>query len=460
MSKTASLDSTMTGEELFATCTDTANAEALALLYGNDVRFDHRRQRFLLWNQHRWQPDETDEIRRLAIATARQVYLKAWEMPPGVGRKVADWAVKSQNRYRVDSCIAMVKALHPVADTGESWDANTWLLGVKNGVVDLRTGRLRPGFRDDRITMNTGIDFEPEAECPRWLQFLDEVFEDSDLIDWLHRALGYSLTGDTSEQDVFLCYGKGSNGKKVFCQAIEGAMGDYAHTTPFSTFEMHQRASIPNDLAALEFKRFVSSSETNDSTRLNEARIKAISGSDRMSARYLHKEYFQFYPHLKLWLFVNHKPTVRDDSHGFWRRVKLVPFTKTFQGQADDKTLSNKLREEAKGVLAWLVLGCLKWQQRSIEDMPRCVKEATEAYRTESDVLAGFIAAKCVEHADMVAKASDLYSAYREWCLSEGIRERDKEFLTAATFGKRMGERYTRRKDMNGRYYEGIGMTA
>lgn len=174
-------------------------------------------------------------------------------------QRAAAFAIASESRMKLDACISLSRNLQPIADRGDNWDNDIWLLGVNNGVIDLKTGELRPGRPDDRITMSTGVDFDPQAKCPRWEQFLTEVFDGPELGDWLWRAIGYSISGDTTEQCVFIGHGQGSNGKGVFVRAISGALADYTFSSPFSTFELYQRASIPNDLAALEFKRFVSS---------------------------------------------------------------------------------------------------------------------------------------------------------------------------------------------------------
>lgn len=439
--------------------TDTSNAELLAELYPGYIKFDHRRRRWLIWNDYRWEPDRDGHIYRLAVQVARIRYQQA-ELIQNLKerQRVAKWAIDSESRMRTEACISLAKNVELIADDGEQWDSDTWLLGVNNGMVDLRTGELVKAEPHNRITMTAGLDFDPDAQCPRWQQFLTEVFGDEELIDWLHRALGYSLSGDTSEQCIFIGYGIGSNGKGVFCTAIHAALSDYAYSSPFSTFELYQRANIPNDLAALEFKRFVNSSETNDDTRLNEARIKAISGCDPITARYLHQEFFTFWPHLKLWLFVNHKPKVVDDSFGFWRRVRLIPFTKQFKDDADDKNLRDKLRAEAPGILAWLIQGCLEWQKRGLEPMPACVKAATLEYQQESDILTGFISDKCIEHPSATIKASELYSAYRNWCEAEGIREKDKEYMNATTFGRRMKEKYHKERRGGVVYYYGISL--
>lgn len=438
--------------------TDTGNAELLAQLYGDQIRYDHRRRRWLLWRRHHWEPDRDGHIFRLAVETSRQRYQHSVKIDNLKEReRVASWSIQSESRMRIDSSLSIARSVKPIADSGESWDFDTWSLGVANGVVNLRTGVLRNGLPDDRITMSTGIAYDVAAKCPRWEQFLTEVFDDKELVDWLWRALGYSISGDTTQQCVFIGHGKGANGKTRFIEALRGAIGDYSYSSPFSTFELYQRTGIPNDLAALEFKRFVTSSETNDNTRLNEARIKAISGGDPITARYLHAEFFTFMPHLKLWLFVNHKPKVVDDSFGFWRRVRLIPFTKQFTGEADDRRLGEKLRSEASGILAWLVRGCLEWQRRGLEPVPECVKAATQEYQEESDRVSGFIKERCVEHPKAYVKAADLYKAYRTWAIDQGLQ--DKEILTSTAFGRYMGNKYQRARGGDGNRYAGIGLS-
>jgi putative DNA primase/helicase len=192
-------------------------------------------------------------------------------------------------------------------DPGDGWDAGLLLLGVQNGVIDLRAGALREGKPSDKITQVVPIEFDPNAQCPKWLQFLDQVFikpdgkPDAELIGFIQRAVGYSLTGLGSEQCLFLCYGHGSNGKSTFLSTIRVLLGPMGFNSPFATFEKYERSSIPNDLAALEGKRLVTASETNVGSRLNEARLKALTGGDVMTARFLNKEFFEFQPKCKLW---------------------------------------------------------------------------------------------------------------------------------------------------------------
>src|SRR5262249_4534420 len=214
----------------------------------------------------------------------------------------------------------------------------------------------RRGNPSDRITIHTHIQFDSSARCPRWNQFLVEVFEDNqELIDFVQRAVGYSLTGDTSEQCLFLNFGGGSNGKSTFLEVLRRVAGGYGHNMPFSTLEIKARTSIPNDVAALAGRRLVTASETNESVRLNEERVKALTGCDAITARFLNKEFFTFHPVAKFWLAFNHKPRVADDSHGFWRRIRLIPFLHEFKDTARDKHLLEKLLAEAPGILVWAV---------------------------------------------------------------------------------------------------------
>jgi P4 family phage/plasmid primase-like protien len=313
---------------------------------------------------------------------------------------------------------------------------------------------LRAGRREDRITMTTGIEYDPDAKAPRFEQFMTEIFNgDAELVDWVWRELGYSLTGDMSEQIIIMGYGEGANGKGKLTAAVKSAFGDYAADTPFSTFELYSRVSIPNDLAALEHKRFVFSSETNDGTRLNEGRLKAISGGDPITARFLNQEFFTFQPECKIHLFVNSKPVVQDDSYGFWRRARLTPFLRQFKGKDDDKKLGEKLKTEAPGILALFVRGCLEWQKRGLDPVPAAIRTATSEYKTESDPLSSYLS-ECNEDKNNAVKASEFYKSYNTWAETNKLKKH--EILSSTEFGKRMSKKYKKAHKRDGDYYFGI----
>lgn len=441
-----------------APVTDTGNAECIAQLYGKRIRYDHMRSRWLIWRKHYWQEDENGLVYRLATKAARERYRQAEDIEDmDERRKVASWAITSEQRYRLESAVALARNIKPIADNGKDWDTNSWLFAVHNGVINLKTGELQTGRPEDRITLHSEIEYDTDAKCPRWLQFLVEVFsENHDLIDYVWRLAGYSMSGSTNEQIYMVCYGSGANGKGRFLGTVRYVMGNYGHDAPFSTFELKNRATIPNDLAALERRRFVTSSETNEGTRLNEARIKALSGEDPITARFLHHEFFTFMPVCKIWLAVNHKPRVQDDSYGFWRRVRLIPFERQFKGEDEDKKLGKKLQAEASGILNWLVAGCLEWQKRGLDPAPAAVTSATEAYQAESDPLRQFIEDCCVVTPNASVKAGDLYRAYVKWAREQGLSE--KERFTNNAFGRRMGGKFAKTHGERGKRYHGLGI--
>jgi putative DNA primase/helicase len=280
---------------------------------------------------------------------------------------------------------------------------------------------------------------------------LSEVFDgDATLADYVQKLAGYSLTGQTGEQIVVMGHGTGGNGKGTFYNQLMAMAGDYGCVMPFSTIELHQRSAIPNDLAALDGARLVTASETQDGTRLNESRIKALSGCDPLTARFLHAEFFTFRPVAKFWLAVNHQPIVRDDSHGFWRRMRLLPSTQTF---AVDPTLDPTLRAELPGILAWAVRGCLAWQVEGLAT-PAAVLDATARYEQDSDVLGGFIDEAIDLDPGAEVRAADLYQHYKHWADSHGLAERER--FTAQGFGRKVAERFRRVKTKTGSVYLGL----
>lgn len=439
--------------------TDAGNGEAFAALYGHTVRYDHTRAKWLYWQSPIWRLDSDGELQRLAVRTARARLEAATRVDDTKTREsTVRWAMQSESMFRRRAMLESAAILKPLADAGE-WDTDDWLLGCENGVLDLRAGRMIPADPMQRITRRVPIAFDPLATCPRWDTFLAEVFESSELIEFIRRAVGYSMTGDTSEQVVFILYGLGANGKSVFLSILRELLGDYAANTPFQTFEAMERGNSTNDVAALAGMRLVTSSETRESAKLNEARLKSITGGDPITARFLFREYFTFHPKMKLWLAVNHKPKVSDGTFGFWRRVRLIPFTRTFDAQTADPHLLESLKKELPGIFRWGIEGCTDWQNRGLQP-PQVVKKATEDYRNEQDAVGLFIAEKCIISDKASATASDLWESFNKWRADDdGI-----EPLTQTAFGTRLKERgfsTTRKTNAEGvkqTIYKGIGL--
>lgn len=433
--------------------TDAGAAERFARRHGHQLRFDHRRNRWLLWRGHRLMPDTDGAITRLALDYIRTWQQEALNLPFGADRDDAlKFVLRLERRDAMANMLTLAKAMKPIADAGDRWDTDPWLLGVPNGVIDLRTGALRAGRLADGITMQAGTPYDPDAYGPRWEEFIQEIFGgDPSLVEFVWRAIGYSLTGITTEQVLFLLYGTGANGKGTLTNTIKRVLGDYAWNMPFATIEMKDRTAIPNDLAALVGRRFVIASETNDGARLNEARVKALTGCDPITARFLHGEFFEFEPFGKYWLSANHKPIVRDDSHGFWRRLRLVPFTQRFEV---NQTLATELSAEAPAILAWCVRGCLDWQQNGLP-APAVVTAATRTYEQDSDPLAAFLAEACELVPGAEVGAREIFQHYEAWADAHGLSKHGGERLKSTRFGLKMAERFER-IDGARRVYRGV----
>ncbi len=417
--------------------TDAGNAEFIASIYGDALRYDHKRGRWLLWDKqrHQWSEDGSHSIYVLAIHAARhrrQLGAKITEAKDGTAQ--IKWAYQSEDRHRLDSALGIAKSLPPVSDTGNGWDANPYLFGVANGVIDLRTGTLQEEKQEDRITNHSPIRYDSDAECPRFEEFLAEICDgDGDLFWYLWKAIGYCLTGVIQEQCIFCCYGLGANGKSTLFFILYYILGDYAQNLPFSALELKNRNN--NDLVKLADCRFATASETNEGVRLNEARIKALTGGDPITARQLYHESFTFLPTHKLWLAFNHKPIIADDSEGIWRRVHLIPFRVQFTGENEDKHLDEKLLAEANGILTWAVKGCLLWQKEGL-GMPPTVAQATAAYREESDNLGQFIDDCCSVGPDVESLSSVLWQRYQGWA-----KENEEVPLNRQIFSDRLKRR-------------------
>jgi len=404
-------------------CTDAGNAELIAQLFSDRLTYDHTQSRWLEWvsshdwcehpphQNYRWTERRPEEMRKFAIEAARRRVDAANRLQDLEKRQdQIKWAMQSEHLYRLDSALELSKSF---LDPNANWDADPWLFGVANGVVDLRTGQLREERKEDRITKHSPVKFDPSAQCPRFKAFLEEVFcGDAELIEYVQRKFGYCLTGLTREQAAFCWYGKGGNGKSTLLDIFVHIFGPFAVDLPFSALE-NKNAHF-SDLVGLRGARFATAVETREGVRLNEQRIKVMTGGDRITARELYKNNVTFTPTHKVFLIFNHRPLIADDSHGMWRRIHLVPFNAKFEGDKCDKSLAQKLKEEAPGILAWAVRGCLAWQQEGLE-MPKVVTEATAAYRQENDHIGEFLEDCCTLEPSASIKCTTLWDSYTNW---------------------------------------------
>lgn len=405
--------------------TDTGNAERFLRDHAADVRYCAEAQRWFCWDGIRWLNDRTNEIQRKAKVTVGKIKLEEIDGDDEAAQKkrqqLWQWAIKSESAERRSAMVrlASVDSLD-IQVVPEQLDSDQWVLNVANGLVDLRDGTLRPHTREVLCTKLAPIAYDPEAKCPRWEQFLlDTQGGDAEMVNFLQRAIGYALTGDTREQCVFFLYGTGSNGKSTLLDTLRKLLSDYGAKAEFATFMKRQTVGEPrNDLAALRGARFVSASESEGGQQFAEAFLKDVTGGEAVKCRFLHEEFFEYTPQFKLFLASNAKPVIKGTDKGIWRRIRLIPFEQTFEGDRKDKDLGKKLEEELPGILAWAVRGCLLWQKEGLEP-PEKVMDATQGYKEEMDVLGDFIAQKCKLGASENAPMRGLYKLYKSWAADE-----------------------------------------
>jgi putative DNA primase/helicase len=435
--------------------TDLGNGQRFARDHGMDTRCCWVWGKWLLWDGSRWAQDAGDGVSALAKQTVRRLGAEASREVGDERRKgLLSFALKCESETRLRSMISLARSEPGIPVKPEDLDHDPWLLNVKNGTLHLRTGELKPHRRQDLITKLAPVQYDPHAPRRTWDTFLNRVTSgDKDLTAYLQRAAGYALTGDTSEQVLFFLHGGGANGKSTFLSAIGHVLGDYARQMPAETLLLKRNNSIPTDVAALRGARFVAAQEVEDGRRLAESLVKQLTGGDKVAARFLFAEWFEFVPACKIFLAANHRPRIAGTDWAIWRRVKLVPFTVAIPEEERDPHMLDRLKEEASGILAWAVEGCLMWQAVGL-GKSEAVASATEQYRQEQDVLGGFIEDRCL--ADPIGRTSarELYAAYGQWCEASG----DKP-LSQRVFGMKLRERgFVQTRTMNARLWEGIGL--
>lgn len=419
---------------------DTGNAERFVTQHGDDVRYDHSTGHWYIWAGTHWRRDDDGAIQRRAKTTARAIYDEAATTAQAgnddLAAQLAKWARASAAESRRNAMLSLARAELPIAITHDRLNTHDLLVNFQNGTLDLATGQLRPHDRGDLLTYVLPVDYDPAAVCPTWDTFLGRVMGgDGDLAGFLARAVGYTLSGLTTEQCLFFLYGRGANGKSTFIETVMALMGDLGHKARAQILMAEERGRVPNEIAALAGKRFVVASELADGGRLNEGLVKDLTGGDSMSARFLYGEPFTFKPTFKLWLYGNHKPTIAGTDDGIWRRVRLIPFTVQIPEKERDATLPAKLRAELPGILAWAVRGWQDFQRHGL-GTPAAVTQATAEYRAESDIMGQFLDERCIMQAGATAEAGKLYAAYTTWATENGLRP-----MSNVRFAKSLSER-------------------
>ncbi|PGK77768.1 phage/plasmid primase, P4 family [Bacillus thuringiensis] len=419
--------------------TELGNAERIAYEYGHVIKYVSDIG-WYIWDGKRWKLDTKKEIERITAKVLRSLYKSEDELE-------TKWARMCERRnIRMNS----IKDLMPlVPGEREEFDKYKYLFNVENGIVDLKTGKLQQHDRELGLTKITNVSFDENAKCPTWLAFLDQIFlGDQDLVEYMQRLIGYSLTGDISEQIMMFLVGGGSNGKSTFINTIKDLLGEYGKQAKSDTFIKKKDTGANNDIARLVGARFVSAIESEEGEKLSESFVKQITGGEPVLARFLRQEYFEFVPEFKVFFTTNHKPVIGGLDEGIWRRVKLIPFNLNLPSHKRDKRLPEKLSLEMPGILNWAIEGCMKWQQGRLKE-PKVVAEATGQYKEDMDILAPFLDEVCYtdepENEAIRIEAKELYNVYERWCFNSGERALGNRsfyrMLETKGFGKTKGQK-------------------
>jgi len=395
--------------------TDLGNAERIAYEYGHVIRYIPS-VGWYIWNGKYWEYDEKGKLHRIVVKVVRKLGKSEDEIEQ-------KWARHCEKHNVRESAIKDLKILVP-GDRSD-FDQHKYLLNVTNGVVDLKTGKLQPHDRELKLTKITNISYEENAKCPNWLAFLDQIFMgDKELAEYMQRLIGYSLTGDISEQIMMFLVGGGSNGKSTFINTIKDLVGEYGKQAKSDTFIKKKETGANNDIARLVGSRFVSAIESEEGEKLSESFVKQITGGEPVLARFLRQEYFEYIPEFKVFFTTNHKPIIGGLDEGIWRRVKLIPFDLNLPAHKRDKKLPEKLSLEMSGILNWAIEGCLKWQKDGLIE-PKVVSKATGNYKEDMDILGPFLAECCYvdkENENIKIEAKELYNVYDSFGYKSGER--------------------------------------
>lgn len=445
MSRDLKTNKYVTGEMQF---TDLTNATYFLKAYGDIIRFCITWNKFLFWNGTCWEIDNRGRVEE-------QIPIFIHQMYRGI-RFISDrkqqedferHLIKSESFRKLQAIAGILKMTKSIKVEDSDLDSDNYLFNADKLTLNLRTGKAKEPSCKDLITKKSRFVYDKNADCPVWKMFLMQIFNnDNQLIRFIQKAMGYALSGDVSEQCLFILWGTGANGKSTFLNVLQHLFGDYACTTNTDTF-MKKTSEQSNDLARLKGARLVTTSEIEQGKQMSESLIKSITGEDELTARFLYGEYFSFKPTFKIFMATNHKPKIRGADNGIWRRIKMIPFTVTIPPEQRDKKLTEKLIAENSGILNWLIQGYAMWKKEGLTEEPDAIREANEEYRMDMDSVGAFVM-DCLE-IDASLKwrlpTSLLYQTYIKWCNKNNERIMSQKWL-----GGRMSEKGFKRVITNG----------
>lgn len=441
-------------EQKFYSYDDTGNAERFVDLHGDILRYSYVRKNWYFYDGKIWVVDQEGKIKTLADKVIEKMKREKVFVAEGVDEEEAKKAFQKHikaTRNHKGKTNMIKESEHLTPARPQLFDADLYLLNVQNGYLNLKTGQFHEHDKDKFFTKISNVEYTDKADCPMWKDFLEVIFDNNkELIKYMQRAVGYSLCGSTEEQMMFILFGNGRNGKSVFLDIITELFGTYAtNIQPHALMVKQQSGNANPEIAKLAGARLVTTTEPSDGMRFDEGLVKQLTGGDKVTARFLHENEFEFSPQFKIWMATNHKPYIRGTDDGIWRRMGIIPFDVKIPEEKVDKKLTFKLKREINAILKWAVEGYLMWQREGLNE-PQIIKDQREEYRGEMDVVQAFINECCTIKSHASVQASALYQAYKYWA-----QDNKQHLMNSTKFGREMGKRFTKFKSSTF-YYKGI----
>lgn len=433
---------------------DTGNADRFIDRYGHLYKHSYITNKFYIYDGQKWKVDDRGAIRKLIDEMIENIknekVLHSEDVTEEEAREAFQKYYKKTRGTQSKKNI-MNELMHRKTVTPDEFDKDDMLLNVANGYIDLTSRELYKHDINRMFSQIANTDYSEKMQPSVWLDFLNDIFAgDKAIIRYIQKALGYSLTGSTREQVMFILFGKGRNGKSIFVETIAEILGDYSNNMQAKSLMVKKNDNVNTDIARLSKARFVTSSEPNEGFRFDEGLIKQITGGDKVTARFLYAEEFEYTPKFKIWVSTNHKPIIRGTDDGIWRRLVLIPFDVQIPEEKVDKDLKYKLLREAPAILNWMAEGAYMWMREGLE-LPEKLKDAGQTYRTEMDVVEQFIQEKCKRAEGVKETGKALYEEYKKWADENNEYKMDKN-----KFGKKLKEKFRSKRMTNGVNYLGI----
>jgi len=435
---------------------DTGNADRFIDRYGNLYKYSYIANKFYIYDGMKWKIDDKGSIRKLIDEMIESIknekVLHSEDVTEEEAREVFQKFYKKTRGTQAKKNI-MNELMHRRPATPDDFDKDDMLINVANGYIDLTSRELYKHDINKMFSQITNTDYTEKMQPAVWLDFLNDIFAgDQKVIRYIQKALGYSLTGSTREQIMFILFGKGRNGKSIFVEVISEILGDYSNNMQAKSLMVKKNDNVNTDIARLSKARFVTSSEPNEGFRFDEGLIKQLTGGDKVTARFLYAEEFEYTPKFKIWVSTNHKPIIRGTDDGIWRRLVLIPFDVQIPEEKVDKDLKYKLLREAPAILNWMAEGAYMWMQEGLA-MPEKLKEAVQKYRNEMDTLGQFIEDCCKVDKNSSEKVSNLHQAYKTWS-NDNLTS--TKVLGMKSFSQKMEERFVKESRRDANYFIGI----